>query len=150
MLKFQSRNLNTPKCSSLHGRDETMHRRLSSSQTLKRALQSFISNTPDQPIHQLLKGLQLIPHKCTMVLQWIPAHCGILGNERADRLAKSGSKQLQLLSTSTYQEAKNRAPEQSKMPMEKGHWRLQPLYRPNQPSGKTLADHCIQFANRTL
>ena len=40
------------------------------------------------------------------VLQWIPAHCGIPGNERADRLAKSGSKQLQPMSTSTYQEAK--------------------------------------------
>ena len=26
---------------------------------------------------------------------------------------------------------------QSKMLIEKGHWRLQPLYRPNQPSGKT-------------
>ena len=41
-----------------------------------------------------------------MVLQCIPAHCGIPGNERADHLAKSGSKQLQPLSTSTYQEAK--------------------------------------------
>ena len=41
-----------------------------------------------------------------MVLQWIPAHCGIPGNERADRLAESGSKQPQSLCTSTYQEAK--------------------------------------------
>ena len=31
---------------------------------------------------------------------------GIPGNERADRLAKTGSKQLQPMSTSTYQEAK--------------------------------------------
>ena len=29
-------------------------------------------------------------------------------------------------------------------------WRLQPLYRPNQPSVKTRADHHIQVANRTL
>ena len=57
-------------------------------------------------MHQLLKDLQLLPHECTVVLQWIPAHCGISGNERADRLAKSGSKQLQPLSTSTYQEDK--------------------------------------------
>ena len=72
----------------------------------KAALQSLTSNTPDQPIHQLLKDLQLLPHECTVVLQWIPAHCGIPGNERVDLLAKSGSKQLQPMSASTYQEAK--------------------------------------------
>ena len=72
----------------------------------KAALQSLTSNTHDQPIYHLLKDLQLLLHECTVVLQWIPAHCGIPGNERADRLAKSGSKQLQPMSTSTYQEAK--------------------------------------------
>ena len=72
----------------------------------KAALQSLFSNFPDQPIHQLPKDLQLNPQECTVVLLWIPAHCGIPGNERADRLAKSGSKQLQPLSTSIYQEAK--------------------------------------------
>ena len=88
----------------------------------KAALQSLTSNTPDQPIHQLLKDLQLLPHECTVVLQWIPAHCGIPGNERADRLAKTGSKQLQPTSTSTYQEAKtllrNRQKCQWKKPLE--------------------------------
>ena len=72
----------------------------------KAALQSLTSNIPDQPIHHLLKDLQLFPHECTVVLRWIPAHCGIPRNERADRLAKSGSKQSQPMSTSTYQEAK--------------------------------------------
>ena len=47
----------------------------------KAALQSLISNTPDQSVHQLQKDLQLLPHECTVVLQWIPAHCGIPGNE---------------------------------------------------------------------
>ena len=69
----------------------------------KVALQSLIFNTPDQPIYQLLKDL---PQDCILVLQWIPAHCEIPGNVRADRLAISGSKQLQPLSTSTYQEVK--------------------------------------------
>ena len=35
----------------------------------KAAFQSLASNTPDQPIHQLLKDLQLLPHECTVVLQ---------------------------------------------------------------------------------
>ena len=72
----------------------------------KAALQSLTSNTPDQSIHQLLKDLQLLSRECTVVLQWTPAHCGIPGNEIADRLAKSGSKQLHPMSTSTYQEVK--------------------------------------------
>ena len=31
----------------------------------------------------------------TIILQWIPAHCGIQGNEKADILAKKGSKIMQ-------------------------------------------------------
>ena len=116
----------------------------------KAALQSLTSNTPDQPIHQLLKDLQFLPHKCNMVLQWIPAHCGIPGSEKADHLAKSGSKQLQPMSTSTYQEDKTLLRNRQKMSMEKSRWRLQPLHWPYQPSGKTWADHYIQVANRTL
>ncbi|XP_014271042.1 ribonuclease H1-like [Halyomorpha halys] len=32
-----------------------------------------------------------------LVMQWIPAHCGIPGNEEADRLARLGASQPQLL-----------------------------------------------------
>ena len=31
----------------------------------------------------------------TLCLQWIPSHCGIQGNERADNLAKRGASMLQ-------------------------------------------------------
>ena len=59
------------------------------------------------------------------VLQWIPAHCGIPGNDCADHVAKSGSKKLQPPSTSTYQEAKDPAPKQTEDRVEESRWGLQ-------------------------
>ena len=44
--------------------------------------------------------------KNNSVLQWIPAHTGIHGNEVADQLAKEGSKKQQPKSKLSYQEAK--------------------------------------------
>ena len=40
------------------------------------------------------------------VLQWIPSHCNIKGNEEADRLAKEGSRQHQESKEVSYAEAK--------------------------------------------
>ena len=43
----------------------------------------------------------------SLVLQWIPAHCRIEGNERADRPAKEGSVLEQIESDLTYTEVKS-------------------------------------------
>ena len=43
----------------------------------------------------------------SLVLQWIPAHCRIEGNERADRLAKEGSVLEQIEIDLTYREVKS-------------------------------------------
>ena len=40
------------------------------------------------------------------VLQWVPAHCGIHGNERADELAKAGAQTEQPQSTLSYHDKK--------------------------------------------
>ncbi|GFR58676.1 ribonuclease H1 [Elysia marginata] len=45
--------------------------------------------------------------KQNIEFQWIPSHCGIPGNERADRLAKEGSKQDQTTESFSYQEVKS-------------------------------------------
>lgn len=41
-----------------------------------------------------------------VAVQWIPAHCGLAGNEEADRLAKHGSTLEQLNNNVSYREAK--------------------------------------------
>ena len=43
----------------------------------------------------LMEKLQRLQRVKRVVLQWIPAHCGIIGNEEADRLAKTGATQPQ-------------------------------------------------------
>ena len=41
-----------------------------------------------------------------VAVQWIPAHCGLYGNEEADRLAKHGSSLKQQHIKISYREAK--------------------------------------------
>ena len=42
----------------------------------------------------------------SVFLQWVPAHVGLTGNERADRLAKIGSQAPQTQNPATYREPK--------------------------------------------
>ena len=62
----------------------------------------------DLPSRQLQENLSALSQGNNVVLQWIPAHVGITGNEKADSLAKAGSKLPQLHTHTSYNEAKTR------------------------------------------
>ena len=50
----------------------------------------------------------------TTILQWIPSHCNIPGNEKADKLAKEGGKKEQQDQSITYTDAKTIIKEKQK------------------------------------
>ena len=51
----------------------------------------------------LATQMQELCNTCRVVLQWIPAHCGIPGNEQADQLAKCGAQEEQPSTSIHYQ-----------------------------------------------
>ena len=55
------------------------------------AIQALNSRTDDPSIYSLLSSVNRLSQKASTVIQWIPAHVGLPGNERADQLAKIGS-----------------------------------------------------------
>ncbi|XP_041350975.1 uncharacterized protein LOC121369959 [Gigantopelta aegis] len=60
----------------------------------------------DQILQDTRRELQTLGTKTKLVLQWIPSHCGVMGNEKADRLSKLGSKQEQTAHQMSYGEVK--------------------------------------------
>ena len=54
----------------------------------------------------LRKELAALNSRTQLVIQWIPSHCGVFGNEEADKLSKQGSKQTQTEHPVSYAEAK--------------------------------------------
>ena len=72
-------------------------------------LQALNSADPIQMIQGLHSSLVKMTAQFTVSLQWVPAHVGLTGNEKADRLAKIGSqapKTQNPTPTVTYREAK--------------------------------------------
>ncbi|XP_041366816.1 uncharacterized protein LOC121381550 [Gigantopelta aegis] len=67
------------------------------------ALQALENNKPDI----LSEALHPISSVNQVVLQWIPAHCGIPGNENADRRAKLGATKEQADNRMTCEEMKS-------------------------------------------
>jgi len=70
-------------------------------------LQSLASGNPeDYTLRNVIQSLNSLTSRTTAVLQWIPAHTDIHGNEVAYQLAKEGSKKQQPKYKLRYQEAK--------------------------------------------
>ncbi|KAJ4442190.1 hypothetical protein ANN_12056 [Periplaneta americana] len=74
----------------------------------KAAILSIVSkHTPSSQTAEVTKMLsQLISLNKRIVFQWIPSHCGILGNENADSLAKGSTATYRPVTKSTYYSVK--------------------------------------------
>ncbi|KAK7088755.1 hypothetical protein V1264_022638 [Littorina saxatilis] len=67
---------------------------------------SVLQALENDKLPQLAKALQMVRQTRRVVLQWIPAHCGIPGNERADELAKEGAVEDQPENSVSFSEQK--------------------------------------------
>ena len=63
-------------------------------------------SSKDTDLLDLSDSLDLLTQSHVVVLQWIPAHCGVPGNETADKLAKEGAGKEQCDHPVSYKEAK--------------------------------------------
>ena len=65
-----------------------------------------ISRNCDKTLNNLQSALRSCSNKHQIVLQWIPSHCGLIGNEIADDLAKEGTKYEQTDLKTNFSESK--------------------------------------------
>ena len=72
----------------------------------KSVLQGIQTNRNERLLTDIKTALHHLSRQSTVTLQWIPSHCGISGNEKADALSKAGSKMEQPSHLVTYREAK--------------------------------------------
>ena len=69
-------------------------------------LQSIQTYRGEQILLTIKRELQALTKRTNLILQWIPSHCGVPGNEEADRLSKKGSKLQQVCQPASYLEVK--------------------------------------------
>ena len=72
----------------------------------KSVLQSLQTGEKSQILCNVRQALKTLSRRTRLTLQWIPSHCGISGNEEADRLSKAGSRLEQPYHPVSFQEAK--------------------------------------------
>ena len=105
MLKLQSRNTNTHRDRDCHPAGNKTKEGCAPHRLT--VLQSLASGNPEEyTLRNLIQSLNSLTSRTTAVLQWIPVHTGLHGNEVADQLTKEGGKKQQPKSKLNYQEAK--------------------------------------------
>ena len=73
-------------------------------------------------LHDLQEALFKTANQCKRcVIQWVPSHCDIHGNEEADKLAKEGAKLPQNNTCATYEETKTLIKKKYRKKWEKEH-----------------------------
>ena len=82
-------------------------------------IQALESKNQDSCTIKLKNCLRQLAELGNLVIQWIPAHCGIPGNEKADLLAKHAGQQQQESSGSSYREAKTLLKQANKISWQK-------------------------------
>ena len=75
------------------------------------ALQSLTSETPDASQKRLMDNINELAQSTKVVLQWIPAHTGIAGNEIVKSVGKGRQKKRSAFLTSVIQRNKNLDPQ---------------------------------------
>ena len=111
------------------------------------ALQALMSDEPDTTQKKITENINTLAQTTYVVLQWIPAHTGIRGNEMADQLAKEGREKEQPPSHLSYREVKTLIHHKKKAIF---HCKTEG-YNPNQDALHQLARHqqTIIFRLRT-
>ena len=71
-----------------------------------RSIIQSLQNPREQLERNTYRLLCELSQASQVVVQWIPAHCGLAGNEEADRLAKEGSRKEQKSLPISYRECK--------------------------------------------
>ena len=73
-----------------------------------RSLLESVQGSRDQSgiLRDIRRELTILSSRTNLALQWLPSHCGVHGNEEADRLSKEGSMQDQADHPVSYREAK--------------------------------------------
>ena len=65
-----------------------------------------LQTNKDHELNDLVSSMSALCKDRNVVVQWIPSHCGLPGNETADALAKEGAQQEQTNTATTYHQEK--------------------------------------------